>query len=126
MNNVAIYSVISLDELNALVREIRRQNAKPKGSATIVLQGYLVGEEQYRGTDGAYQVQLVVHEKFSVQPLDRPEQWGDWHDKPFRWSVCQDFVPVQKFVTKKQAQRFLKLLRWNKGNVGEAIKAYAQ
>jgi hypothetical protein len=36
----------------------------------------------------------------------KPEHYGDWHDKPVRYSVTGPMSEVQKFSTKKDAMRY--------------------
>lgn len=36
----------------------------------------------------------------------KPEAQGDWHDKLLRWSVSGPAGELQKFPTRKEAQRY--------------------
>lgn len=44
-----------------------------------------------------------------VSKLPRPEQCGDWHDKPLKWKATGPGEEVQKFVTRKEAERYAML-----------------
>jgi hypothetical protein len=46
--------------------------------------------------------------KATIEKLDRPEQCGDWHDKPMRY-VVKGLPELQKFSTKKAAQQWASL-----------------
>jgi len=41
----------------------------------------------------------------------KPEACGDWHDKPVRYAVHGPGTEVQKFSTKKNAQKYASLRR---------------
>lgn len=47
----------------------------------------------------------------NIEKLSRPEQSGDWHDKPLRWCVRGPGVEVQKFSTKKDALKYRSVRR---------------
>lgn len=46
----------------------------------------------------------------TVSPI-RPEASGDWHDKPLRWLVAGPAAEVQKFSTRKDAEKYKSLRR---------------
>ena len=60
----------------------------------------------------------------TITKLDRPEQSGDWHDKPLRWKV-QTGNEVQKFATKKGAELYARIRRKATSDV-EACHAFAR
>ncbi len=59
-----------------------------------------------------------------ISRLERPEQSGDWHDKPLRWKV-QTNNEVQKFATKKGAELYARIRRKATSDV-EACHAFAR
>ena len=60
--------------------------------------------------------------KFVIEKLPRPEQHGDWHDKPLRWiAKTADPVFVQKFSTKKDAELWRKCVRQSEGNFPQSL-----
>lgn len=52
-----------------------------------------------------------MNTKITIEKLARPEQCGDWHDKPLRWAVCGPDAELQKFKTKKDALKFRSIRR---------------
>jgi len=42
----------------------------------------------------------------TIEKLERPEHWGDWHDKPLRWAVRGPGPECQKFSTRKEAGKY--------------------
>lgn len=58
----------------------------------------------------------------TVSRLDCFERSGDWHDKPLRWRVDGPGAEVQKFSTKKDAERYARLRR--KLTLLEAMRAF--
>ena len=54
-----------------------------------------------------------------------PEHHGDWHDKPLRYSVRGPGAEVQKFSTKKEAQRYASIRR-RSADRQAAYHTYAQ
>ena len=53
--------------------------------------------------------------KIVITKLDRPEHYGDWHDKPLKWLVKVSFdigdTETQKFTTKKEAKLYASIRR---------------
>lgn len=62
--------------------------------------------------------------EITVTKLACEEHWGDWHDKPLRWSVNGPRSECQKFSTKREAMQYA-TLRSRSSSQFEAIKAYS-
>lgn len=54
-----------------------------------------------------------------------PEAWGDWHDKPVRYAVHGPGSEVQKFSTKKDAQKYASIRR-KAATQNDAIQIFAR
>lgn len=46
-----------------------------------------------------------------ISRLPRPEQSGDWHDKPLKWQAAGPGAELQKFATRKGAELYRKCRR---------------
>jgi hypothetical protein len=55
----------------------------------------------------------------------KPEHCGDWHDKPVRYSVTGPNAEVQKFSTKKEAERYARMRRRAESQ-NEAMNRYVR
>lgn len=44
--------------------------------------------------------------RITISRLTHPEASGDWHDKPLRWAVTGPGDELQKFPTRKEAQKY--------------------
>ena len=61
-----------------------------------------------------------------IEKLPRPENWGDWHDKPVKWqvvSVPANPLEVQKFTTRKEAELYRRI-RLTTPSIRDAHNAY--
>jgi hypothetical protein len=61
--------------------------------------------------------------KIEISKMERSEHQGDWHDKPLRWLVAGPESETQKFSTKKDAEKYLRLRR-RSSDQGAAIRNY--
>jgi hypothetical protein len=62
--------------------------------------------------------------KISISSIPA-EACGDWHDKPVRWAVYGPAGEVQKFSSRKNAQKY-KSLRVQSDNQKNAINEYVR
>ena len=70
--------------------------------------------------------------KIEIIPLARSEHYqhyaddtyGDWHDKPLRWSAVGPGTEIQKFRTRRDAEKYASRRRRSATQM-EAISAYA-
>lgn len=53
------------------------------------------------------------------------EASGDWHDKPVRWAVIGPAAEVQKFSTRKAAEKY-RVLRRRASDQKSAIDRYVK
>ena len=59
-----------------------------------------------------------------ILPPDKPEHYGDWHDKPVRYKVCGPGNELQKFCNKKDA-RLYKSIRLDSMDANTASRKFA-
>lgn len=55
-------------------------------------------------------IKFIVGTTITIEAI-APEASGDWHDKPSRYAVKGPGAEVQKFSTKKDAQKYASLRR---------------
>lgn len=65
---------------------------------------------------------VLLGMNITISRLDRPERYGDWHDKPLKWQVLGPATEVQKFSTRKEAELYARLRR--KTDQPNAIRLY--
>ena len=49
--------------------------------------------------------------RVTVTKLERPEYAGDWHDKPLKWAAVGPGNEVQKFSTRRHAEKYASFRR---------------
>jgi len=64
-----------------------------------------------------------MNNEIYVTLLDKPENQGDWHDKPLKYKVCGPAEEVQKFSTKREALRY-KSIRARSADFRSSVQSF--